>query len=444
MRHRPDPAPAAAAPALPATRATPRHPQRARVAGTLVLALATLPAAGPAAAQASPYYFGGSLGAQHQSNLYRLGDGQQGLLPAGRSASDTVTTASLLAGIDQSFGRHRLHGDMSLRRNHYADNRMLDNDAYGADVTADWTAAERVSGSVRVLAHRNLARFEASAATGIETLKNIETARQAEALVRVGLVTRYSAELGYAHRAVDYSAAAYAAREYRQDSGWAALRWRPSGALTLGAVLRHARAEYPRFFAADADTADRQQRDDAELTVAWQPSGQSDLDARLGSSRTRYDRVTERDWSGLTGSLAWAWRPGGKVRSTLALVRDSGQNADFQALGVLGNAVSDSSRVTTALSWRGEYEASAKLSLLASVRQAHRALQDTTFTAFTTPLVRQGHDNTRVLSIGARWQPTRTSRLGCDVSTEHRSASGGLSVPLRARSVGCHGQVLLQ
>lgn len=407
----------------------------------VMLAAVLVPVA--AHAEANPWRLGGSLGLQRDSNLYRLGNGREAGLPADRSKSDTITTVSLLAGLDQPMGRHRLHADASLRSQRYADNGMLDNQGWGFAGGFEWSAPERLSGALNLQSHRNLARFDADSTQVQNLQKNIERITQAEAIVRLGLVTRYSAELGYTHREVDYSASAYAVREYRQGTLMAGLRFRPSGALGFGLGWRHARTELPRYFAG-TDTADRPQRDDLDFSVQWQASGASDLSARLSASRTRYERLTERDWSGLTGHLTWVWRPSGKLRSTLTLLRDDGRNADFIDLGIFGGLLSDQARTSTSLQARLAYELSAKLQADASLRRAHRTLENTVSGPLGAPVISRGNDDTTRYALGLRWQPTRGSQLGCDIARERRSADGGLSLPQQANTWGCQAQLMLQ
>ena len=62
---------------------------------------------------------------------------------------------------------------------------------------------------------------------------------------------------------------------------------------------------------------------------ALQPTGSSDLDARLGLGRTRYDSATTRNVSGLFGSLAWTWRPTGRLRLQTRWSRDPSQDSYF-------------------------------------------------------------------------------------------------------------------
>ena len=50
-----------------------------------------------------------------------------------------------------------------------------------------------------------------------------------------------------------------------------------------------------------------------------------------------------------------------------------------------------------------------------------------------------------MLSLGARWLPTRSIQVGCNVSAENRSSSNtNLSVGLSGNSFSCYGQFVLQ
>ena len=62
--------------------------------------------AGQANAQANPWYIGAAQTLTHESNLYRLADGQT--TPDGVSKSDLVSSTALLAGLDQTISRQRL------------------------------------------------------------------------------------------------------------------------------------------------------------------------------------------------------------------------------------------------------------------------------------------------------------------------------------------------
>ncbi|MDO9284345.1 MAG: outer membrane beta-barrel protein [Aquabacterium sp.] len=416
-----------------------------RASRRLAAALTTL-AAGAAMAQSSPYYLGVAQSLGHESNLYRVGDGQ--VLPAGFSKSDTVSGTSLVGGVDQTIGRQRIYGSANLRANRYANNKTLDNESYGLNLALDWATVGRLSGTLSAAADQNLAQFNNRAVgAGVETKKNVVRTNQVDAKVRLGVVTKYTLEASLGHRDRSYSAPEYDSAEYRQTSGSLGLRYRPSGALSLGVALRITEASYPKFnqTAPGVYESDRLKRQDIDFTATWLPSAVSQFNLRLSPTHTSYDRDTGSDFSGVTGSATWGWQPTGKLKLTTGLSRDTGQSSDAVNLGFFGTGVTDYSRTTSALSLKADYELSAKIALNAGLSYAHRALTNTLSQGSTALDARTGSDNTTVLSLGARWLPTRSLQVGCNASAENRSSSNpALSVGLSGNSVSCYGQFVLQ
>ena len=400
----------------------------------------------PAAqAQRQPYYLGLSQSLGQESNLYRIGDQQ--LLPAGLSKSDTVSSTALFGGIDQAFGRQRVYGSASVRANRYQGNSGLNNQGYGLNLALDWATLERLSGTVSLGASQNLTKFNEINTTGaVETQRNIEHSQQIDAKVRLGVVTRYTAEatLGLLQRR--YSAASYARFEQDQTSGSLGLRYQPSDLLALGAAVRLTQVGYPRYrdLGAGAFEADRLRRSDLDFTASWQPGGNSTVNARISPTRSSHDRNVESDFSGLTGSASWVWRATGKTRLTSLLSRDTGQSYDAINQGIASTGSVGYSRTTTALKITGDYEYSAKIALSASLTQANRDL-GRSFNQNGATLVERGSDNSSTLGLGAKWSPLRSLQVGCDLSTEQRRSNNQLlSTNLSANSVSCFGQFTLQ
>jgi hypothetical protein len=387
----------------------------------------TMLLAGAAAAQTSPWYVGAGLTLTQESNIYRLPDGAA--TPPGVSKSDRVTSAALLAGLDQAVGRQRLYGNATLRSNRYQDNPVLDYEGYALRAGLDWSTAERLSGNVDLRADRGL-RFESGQQGG----RNVETGHQASAVVRLGVVTVYTAEASLEHRRIDYSAPAFDDRDNRQNAVSLGLRWRPSGGTVLGAGLRHVRGEYPRF---SASGSERYARNGLDLVGGLDLSGASRIDARLNLGRTRHEQATQRDFSGVTGSLSWDWRPTAKLRLVTRASRDSGQDS-YSGRSADGDGVVDVSRTTTALGLRAEYAASAKVRINAGVNLARRDLVG------KPPDGGRAREHATEPSLGLAWEPTRSLVFGCDAGHEKRSVSGDLSAPYSAARFGCYGQVFLR
>jgi len=411
----------------------------------LVCAAATA-ACGMAVAQSNPYYVGVAQSLSHESNLYRVGDNQA--LPAGLSKSDTVSGTSLVAGVDQTWGRQRIYGSGNLRANRYSQNKTLNNDSYGLNLALDWETVNKLSGTLSVAADQNLAQFNSRDTSGtVETKKNVQRTLGLDGKVRLGLVGLYSLEAALGHRERAYSAAEYNANEYRENSASIGVRWRPSSLLQVGAALRGTQATYPRYRQVTAGVfeSDRLKRQDIDLTAAWQPTGLSSINLRLSPTHTAYQREAASDFSGLTGSASWVWQATGKLKLTTRASRDTGQSSDAVNLGIFGSGVSDTGRVTTSLSSRGVFDLTGKIALTGGLTHSHRALTST-ISLLGAPLQqRTGSDNTTVLALGARWVPTRAIQVGCDLSNEHRTATNlQLSVPLSGSSVSCYGQIVIQ
>lgn len=403
-------------------------------------------AAGPALAQSNPYYIGVAQSVAHESNLYRIGNDQQ--LPADLSKSDTVFGTSLVAGVDQTWGRQRLYGSGNLRANRYSSNKSLDNESYGLNLAVDWATVGNLSGTVSLAADNSLAQFNNRTATGsIETQKNELRLLQFDTKARLGVVTRYTAEAAAGWRKREYSAPGYARYENTQQYLSLGARFRPSNLLNLGVALRLTHVDYPNWRSASGAAVEDEQvkRQDIDFTAVWQPSGLSQLNLRLSPTRSRYDRNTAADFSGLTGSASWTWQPTGKTRLTTTLSRDTGQSADAVSLGIFGNGVTDQSRTTTALGLKAQHELTGKITLTSGLTYAHRALRSETLLGGVSLGGLSGTDNTSILSLGARWYPIRSVQVGCDLSAERRSSSEQrLSVALRSNSFSCYGQFTLQ
>lgn len=418
---------------------------------TLLATACLLVGAGPVLAQSSPYYVGVAQSVEHASNIYRIGNNQT--LDPDLSKGDTVFGTSLVAGVDQTWGRQRLSGSGNLRANRYGSNKSLNNDSYGLNLAVDWATAGNLSGTVSLAADNNLAQFNNRTATGsIETQKNELRVLQFDTKARLGVVTRYTAEVGAGWRKRSYSAASYNRYEHTQQYMSVGGRFRPSNLLSLGVALRLTHVDYPSWRQLGGITIEDEQirRQDIDLTANWQPSGASQVSLRISPTRNSYQRSTAADFSGLTGAASWAWQATGKTRLTTTLSRDTGQSADatfrLDALsGGIASGVTDESRITTGLALKAQHELTGKITLTSGLSYAHRSLRSDQLFDVGLPRVETGTDNLTMLSLGTRWNPIRSLQVGCDLSAERRSSSNQLlSASLRANSVSCFGQFILQ
>jgi hypothetical protein len=408
---------------------------------------------GPAAAQVSPWYVGGALSLTHDDNLLRLGETQTAL--PGQSRSDTVTSASLTAGLDQPFGRQRVQASLALRDNRFARNDRYNNQSYSGSASLDWSTVNRISGQVGIGRSRALSTFNADV-IGLLAQRNFETSEGLNASVSVGLVTAWSLELSAGHRRVRNSidVASVQAQNLDQDNAAVGVAWRPGAALETTLAVREVRGRFPTFrrvagsFEDDAFT----QRG-VDLGARWQASGSSLLDARIGTGQTQYLRGGDRDFDSISGSLGWNWRATGKLSLSTRLAREKGQDnyPTFVrvALGfflVDAPAVQSDLRTIDTLRAQLDWAATAKTAVSSSVQLTRRDVASRTRTVFDGVLRGEavGTDETTIMTLGARWAPYRWSLLGCDLRHETRRSSGNVTSGLKGTSLGCYAQATMR
>jgi hypothetical protein len=380
----------------------------------------------------------------HDSNLFRL---PGGTWPApGASRSDTVSTTSLDLSLDQPLGRQRLSGQAGLQALRYRFHDEQNHEAAQGALRLDWETAQRLSGQVRAAAARTLRPLDPDAALAPRQ-RNLETDREAAALVRLGGAGLLSLEGQIGVRSVDFSDPAFDSAELRSRSASLGLRWRPSGVSSWGAAWRETRGHYP-----DAATSpgldDRYRSRALDLWLVWAPSGAHRLYLRASPTRARYDLREERNFSGLTGALAWQWAPRSPWRLAVRAVRDLGQDAYLERYGYDGTGAEvlpgghlDEGVVLTRLAVTAEKDVTAKVKAVATVASTRRTLALSAGTNGAPPSSTRGHDTTSQAALGLRWAPRRNSQLGCEAATERRQADGTLSTPYSVRTFSCFGRL---
>lgn len=394
---------------------------------TTCLATALLMGATAAMAETSPYYIGVSQSLGHESNLYRVG-GNVGLPAGAQSRSDTTATTSLVAGVDQTWGRQRLSGNGSLRASRFANNDQLNNEGYGLNLGLDWATVERISGRLGFTADRSLRGFDPVYQGGQAAERNIEDNNQINATVRLGVVTRLTAEASASRRQVRYSAQAYQGSEYNQTTGSLGGRYRLGGATSVGLAWRQSQVDH-------VSRDDPYKRRDIDLTGNWVPSGLTSVYGRISHTATDHARSPLRDFSGLTAELRGSTQATGKIKLHVRFSRDLGQGTStFDLQGQTPALEFD--RVSTALRVGADYDLSAKIALNASLEHIRRSFEGTRFAVV-------GSDSTTSLALGARWLPTRAIQVGCSLGHDTRSVSQ-VGNPYNSNSVSCYGQFVLQ
>jgi Putative beta-barrel porin 2 len=404
------------------------HPARAHRLLFAACLAAHLPLAAQQADNASrPWNVGLSQDVTRYTNVLNSSSG---------GVSDTVWTTTLSGGVNVPFGRQRAYANGALSHTRYSNIDGLDGQGYTLGAGLDWSTVGNLSGSLQADAGRRQADFNNGVNTA--TLKNNETYEELRARALLGGVGLLGIEGTLGYRRVGFSAPEFDSREYEQGSGSLGVIYRPSSALSLGTGLAVANSDYdvPAFGQSQPDTNSRR---DLYVTADWTATGASTVGTRLNFGKTDYKRPNADDFSGVTGSAYWNWRPTGRTTLTTSLSRDTGQESGFQSLTNGGRTrltATDFSRVTNLFSVGANYGLTGKIVLTGGLSYARRSLVDSISG-------RSGSDNTTVTSLGADWMATRIITFGCKVGHESRSASGFGSFDYSGSSFGCRGSIAL-
>lgn len=392
-----------------------------RFALPCLLALASAVALGQ---EPNPYYVGAGQSFTYESNVFRTST-------RGPVLNDWLSSTSLLAGIDQPIGRQRLFGDVAMRHQRYSDNSHLDHTGGRVLVGLDWAAADVLSGRISVNAEKSLARYGADLGVVFPTNpppRNLQTSQEFVFRGQYGFAALLAAEAGLVRRQLDFSRSEFALNEFEQDTLSVGLRYRPTGPLSLGIALRRTDGTY-------ASIPDDFKRDDVDLTTTWVATGLSTITARLSRTKETHQARLSRNVSETTGALAWTYKPTGRIETTLDLIRDTGAESSFTLGGAGVAPVADSSRLSTTVQLRGQYELTGKIQLQALLRRQQRDLVDGALS---------GDDTVQEMRLGVNWAPLRSVLVGCSVGREKRTASTTLSYAYTASTGRCLAQFRTQ
>jgi hypothetical protein len=387
------------------------------------LALAVLLAvSGAAQAQSSPYTVGASQSFTHDDNVGRVAKGAA-------KTSDTISSTSVFAGVDQPFGRQRFYANANLSANRYGTRTSLNNTGYSLNTGLDWSTIERLSGTVTLGTTRQTADLTVQDPNTLATsiVSNPQTRRNWGATVRYGLTPDLAVVGGYQHQAISYASANLAGRDSSQNAVNAGLRWGSGNRLTLGTGLRFTRTEQAAFNATPLNTT---QRRDVDFDASYVPTGFSTINSRLSLTHTSNSSASGKDLSGVTGNLGWNYKPTGKLAFNTSISRDLGTTTSYVATSN-GTAQIDTNRLSTTFQLASSYEFSAKLGFNAAYNRVSGELASGS-----------GKDRYNTLSLGASYSPTRTVGLGCNMS--HTSRDAGATFTSAYNTLGCSVRLTLQ
>jgi len=180
----------------------------------------------------------------------------------------------------------------------------------------------------------------------------------------------------------------------------------------VGGQFKYSEGDYPNRQVVPGGTVDNNFKEyEASAVAHWAVTGKSGLDGRLGYTSRRHDQVTQRDFDGVTGKLAYDWFVAAKTILNFSVWREIRSIEDVSASYVLseGWGIGPSWAPTSKLVFQAKY-----------VREDRDYRGDPGFVlAGTAPR----EDTFRGLNLAAGYSPRRNIELGVAIETGDRSSN---------------------
>jgi hypothetical protein len=423
--------------------------------------------------QASPYSLGVYQTVSYQPNVFQAANGDD-------RTSDFISSTGVNFGVTQRLDSLSVFANGNVQANLYQDTKDLNSPSYGVNLGATSTT-ERLGATLRYSASQSLGDY-GTPGVAATTERNLQTNQEAAVALRYRLTPRTNLVAGVGWQSLTYSASAFDAQENSSEVATLDLTHRLNPELRAGLGVRYSSGRTPRYASGPTPgsyIADRFDGQYIDLLFSWQPGPENSLQGRLSYSRTDHSQATQLDYAGLTGAITWSYVPNSRLALAATLSQNTGSgpnllgsplvtstsgggapaptpatdtaSGDSPGAGAAAGGggtpsgstnpggvplTSDNNRLNTALTFSGNYQMTRTLSVNGNVAINYGDLvnsADQTGNAWTT-----------TLGVGIGYVPTRSTTLGCSLSTTIQNAnqsatSTGLAYSYRSPTVGCTG-----
>jgi len=274
----------------------------------------------------TPFSLSLSQGFSHDSNVERVDGGR----------ADTVSVTSVTAGLEKQYGRQTYSAAVTGLIQRFQDLSVYNNDGFTAEMAFASELGDRSRVNASFLRSRSLQDFENR--SGVADGKRVVTNSNLSLRFEHGLIAQWKVMGDVGYSAADYDKAAEENRTSR--SLRLGVRHSPSDLLYYETGLRHTMSDFPnrRVLQGTLGEAVGEQinRWDVDFQAGLTMTGLSQLTARLNLTKEKQDTKDAsklddpaRDFSGVTGSLAWSYTPRGKLSYLVSLSRDTNNSGGF-------------------------------------------------------------------------------------------------------------------
>lgn len=362
--------------------------------------------AGPASADESDVFnvvLGSSL--TYDANVFRLPDKPQ-LVGGRRVVSDKIGVFFAGLRIDKPYAQQHFQLDVTETAYRYGNRPHQNFDALDYRGAWLWRLTPRLGGTLS--AERKKSSVSYDNFRGSQT--NTRTSNNRSFKLDGQVFGGWHLLLGVSRDEQENSVPFLAEQDFRTTEGEAGVNYVAGSGSSITVTRRANRGDYLNRQIDAATLFDNRFRErESELKASWVVSGRSSLSARLTRIARRHEHFAQRDFSGRTGELGYAWAPTDKLRLNLSAKRNI---APF--LGA-----SSSYSVSDTLSFTPAWQVSARTAVDMSF---NRTEQD--FPGSVDPSLGPARSDTlNSLQLGVNWSPPRNVSIRASLQRDRRSSN---------------------
>ena len=263
------------------------------------------------------FIIGGQV--RHDNNLFRLDSGEEPPNNGKADKSDTIYSTNVGVRLDKQYSLQRFVAEAMVRDHRFQNNSFLDYTAFNYSAAWHYAVTPRITGLL--LAEQK--EEQNSFVEFREARKNIQTSNVRLFTIDGELGGGFHALAGLLDVRARNSVSFEQVGDYQQDGFELGAKWVAPSNNWISVLQRETDGEYRGREldpVSQLDTGFEQH--ETEANFFWRFTGKSAIDGKVAYVKREHDNFEDRDYSGMTGRVAYHWEVTGKTRIDAALSRN--------------------------------------------------------------------------------------------------------------------------
>ena len=381
----------------------------ARFVAVAALALAAWAPLSGHALEGDRYTLKASESFYTDSNLFRIPDSIDPRSFGASSRGDQFSTTSVGAKIELPYSRQRFLFDLNVSDTRFKTYTNFDN--VGRDLTGSWfwSAGNDLTGEARLYEQRTLANL----AFIQSNIANITTLHDEFVSAYYSLDARTRLETSVQFEQFSNDAFVRKFNDYHRDTETLGVRYTVPSGNFYGAQLRVDNTSFPYRQFIQNQLTDNAFRDSAlQAFFDWRLTGVSKVSGQVGVTQRSYSDLSSRNFTGITGNVAYDWMLTPSVDLTASLERAVGAILDVRSQFVLSNI----------LKLGATWTSTPKISVQGNLQYSQNKFDGDPISQQLAGLQREEFTDSH-LALGLRYELARFASLGGGMQLERRSAN---------------------